>query len=62
MKAKATTQSEPQTLNLVKMFCSGDKIINIEFSDEAMAREFYDYHKNFMVFLRQPIKKIELLT
>jgi hypothetical protein len=63
MKTKTPTPTlETITLHVVKMICSGDKMINIAFSDREMAREFYDYHKNFMVFLRQPIKKIELLS
>lgn len=59
---KAKTLTPVSNLYTVKMFCSGDRIINIEFNDPEMAREFYDYHKNFMIFLRQPIKKIEMLS
>jgi len=44
----------------VEMLCSGGKTIAIEFSDAQMAKEFYDWHKNFMLFLNQPIKTITL--
>jgi hypothetical protein len=44
----------------VKMNLLGSKTIEIKFSDHNMAKDFYDFHKNFMVFLNTPIKTIEL--
>jgi hypothetical protein len=60
MKTKTATPIE-LALHRVEMICSGDKLINIEFSDTHMAKEFYDYHKNFMLFINQPIKSIQLV-
>lgn len=60
MKTKTKINIELE-LHRVEMICSGEKIINIEFSDPMMAKEFYDYHKNFMLFINQPIKSIQLV-
>lgn len=59
MKTKLQPPEVNQPLRArVEMLCSGDKTIAMEFSDPQMAKEFFDYHKNFMLFLRQPIKTI----
>ena len=52
--------TQQKTANRVKMNLSGNKTIEIKFSDASMAKDFYDYHKNFMLFLNTPIKTIEL--
>lgn len=61
MKTRLQPPEVNKTLiSRVEMLCSGNKTIAIEFSDQVMAKEFYDFHKNFMTFLRQPIKTITL--
>jgi hypothetical protein len=61
MKTKTLTPTIDLEIHRVEMVCSGPSYINIEFTNSTLAKEFYDYHKNFMLFLNQPIKTITLV-
>jgi len=52
--------TETKPLNTVSMLLSGNKTVDIRFSDLKDAKDAYDQLKNYMVFQGQPVKTIEL--
>jgi len=49
------------TKTRIKMLLQGNKRIEMKFSDSNDALEVYKSIKNFMMFINQPVKEIELV-
>jgi hypothetical protein len=49
------------TKTRIKMTLTGNKKIEMKFSDSKDAYELYQNVKNIMMFMNQPVKEIELV-